>query len=74
MSNNSVPHREAPTYYAPAELVPKLEQCRDAMISLDSSCLHSEGRRESFIKANFVAVKPGDEIPLKGVHSGPKTR
>ena len=44
------------------------------MMLLDSSCLHSEGRRESLIKANFVAVKPGDEILLKGIHSGSKTR
>jgi hypothetical protein len=66
--------REAPTYYAPAELIPQLEQCRDAMMALDASCLHPNGGRKSLVGANFVAVRPGDEILLKGICSGSKTR
>ena len=68
-------NREVPTYYAPAELIPQLKQCRDAMMALDSSTLHSASkRRESLISSNFVAVRPGDEFMLKGIHSGSKTR
>jgi hypothetical protein len=44
------------------------------MMALDASSLHSKSKRESLIKANFIAVKPGDEFMLKGIHSGSKTR
>ncbi|KAL3776795.1 hypothetical protein HJC23_011924 [Cyclotella cryptica] len=66
---------EAPTYFVPADLVPHLEQCREAMISLDASQMHNSngGRKESLIQVNFISVKPGDEFILKGIHSGSKT-
>jgi len=81
----------APTYFVPAELLPQLEQCREAMSLLDSanyatttlvSTLKSNpshenkdesGRKESLMNMNLVPVKPGDEFPLQGIHSGSKT-
>jgi hypothetical protein len=43
-------------------------------MALDASSLHSKSTRESLIEANFIAVKPGDEFLLKGIHYGSKTR
>lgn len=70
-------HSEAPTYFVPAPLLPQLQQCRDAMSLLDACNLNPDGeggRKESLIKMKFVAVGPGDEIVLKGIHFGSKTR
>lgn len=63
----------------PASLLPQIEQCRDAMALLDASNLHPDGeegggRRESLIKMKLVPVRDGDEIPLKGISYGSKTR
>jgi len=35
---------------------------------------NGNSRRESLIKMNLVAVNPGDEIELKGINYGSKTR
>ena len=71
---------QAPTYFVPAQLLPQIEKCRDAMSSLDAVCAASAGendespRRMSLIKMNLVPVKAGDEVQLKGIHYGSKTR
>ena len=49
------------------------------MALLDASNLHPDGeegggRRESLIKMKLVPVRDGDEIPLKGISYGSKTR
>ncbi|KAL9182268.1 hypothetical protein ACHAXT_012920 [Thalassiosira profunda] len=65
-----------PTYFVPAQLLPQIEQCRDAMSALDASNAHPEnggGRNRSLIKMNLVPVRPGDEVLLKGIGYGPKT-
>jgi len=35
---------------------------------------NGNSRRESLININLVAVHPGDEIELKGINYGSKTR
>lgn len=71
---------EAPTYYVPAQLVPQIERCRDAMSLLDAShdeseegCSGGGGRTNSLIQMKLVPVHPGDEIALKGISFGSKT-
>ena len=56
--------------------MPSIERCRDAMSALDATNLDPEGggRAESLIGMKLVAMKPGDEIPLKGINYGSKTR
>ena len=76
---NNQHNREAPTYFMPAPLLPQIEKCRDAMSLLDASNLHPngtdcKGRNESLIKMKLVPVSGGDEIPLKGIRYGSKTR
>jgi len=54
-----------------------IEQCRDAISQLDASNLNSDredGRNESFIKMKLVPVRAGDEVPLRGLNYGSKTR
>jgi len=54
------------TYYVPAALVPKLEEARKAMSSIDAFNAGSEGcRSESLLNMNIVGVNSGDEIELK---------
>lgn len=54
-----------PTYYVPSALVPKLEQAREVISSIDAMSDGSEGSRaESMLKMNIVGVNAGDEIPL----------
>ncbi|KAL7533860.1 hypothetical protein ACHAWF_004644 [Thalassiosira exigua] len=67
----------APTYFVPAPLLPQVEQCRDAMSLLDASNINPEedgGRRKSLIDMKLVAVHHGDEVALKGIRFGSKTR
>lgn len=71
-------NRAAPTYFVPAQLLPQLEQCRDAMSLLDASNIsppgeEGAGRTKSLIKMKLVPVHPGDEIPLEGINV-PQTR
>lgn len=55
-----------PTYYVPAALVPKLEEARMLMSSIDAFNDGSEGcRSESLLNMNIVGVNAGDEIELK---------
>ncbi len=76
---------EAPTYFVPAQLLPQIEQCRNAMSLIDSFTIakksddkystnnvKSEGR-ENLLKMKLIPVKPGDEFPLKGITYGSKT-
>lgn len=81
INNNSA----APTYFIPAQLLPQIQQCQDAMSNLDASnnMYHSSegdskctsaGRNESLIQMKLVPVNPGDEILLKGITCGSKTR
>ena len=81
INNNSA----TPTYFIPAQLLPQVKQCQDAMSNLDASNImyHSSegdskctsaGRNESLIQMKFVPVNPGDEILLKGITYGSKTR
>lgn len=77
---------EAPTYFVPAQLLPQIEQCRNAMSLIDSFTIarksddnkystnnvKSEGR-ENLLKMKLIPVKPGDEFPLKGISYGSKT-
>lgn len=70
---------EAPTYFVPAQLLPQIEQCRNAMSLIDSFTTSkksddnkSEGR-ENLLKMKLIPVKPGDEFPLKGITYGSKT-
>eukprot|EP00571_Detonula_confervacea_P004956 CAMPEP_0172322098 /NCGR_PEP_ID=MMETSP1058-20130122/45025_1 /TAXON_ID=83371 /ORGANISM="Detonula confervacea, Strain CCMP 353" /LENGTH=370 /DNA_ID=CAMNT_0013037747 /DNA_START=139 /DNA_END=1251 /DNA_ORIENTATION=+ len=73
---------EAPTYFVPAQLLPQIEQCRDAMSLLDASNIPHPGgegeegcggRTKSLIKMKLVPVHAGDEILLKGINYGSKT-
>ena len=67
----------APTCFVPAALIPQLERCRDAFSLLDASNLHPEeegGRTKSLINVKLVPVNAGDEILLKGINYGSKTR
>mmetsp|Transcript_12184 Transcript_12184/g.28687 ORF Transcript_12184/g.28687 Transcript_12184/m.28687 type:complete len:193 (-) Transcript_12184:21-599(-) len=70
---------QAPTYFVPAQLLPQIEKCRDAMSSLDAVCATSADendgslRGKSLIKMNLVSVEDGDEVQLKGIQYGSKT-
>eukprot|EP00581_Thalassiosira_minuscula_P011177 CAMPEP_0183721010 /NCGR_PEP_ID=MMETSP0737-20130205/13457_1 /TAXON_ID=385413 /ORGANISM="Thalassiosira miniscula, Strain CCMP1093" /LENGTH=407 /DNA_ID=CAMNT_0025950973 /DNA_START=5 /DNA_END=1228 /DNA_ORIENTATION=+ len=67
----------AATYFVPAQLMPQIEKCRDAMSLLDASNTHTDeegGRKTSLISMNLVPVYPGDEVPLKGIHYGSKSK
>ena len=78
----------APTYFVPAQLMPQLKQCQESMSNLDAMNIQQQqtdedggecsdngnNRRESLINMNLVAVNPGDEIELKGINYGSKTR
>ena len=71
--------REAPTYFVPAQLLPQIEQCRNAMSMIDSFTTTTSGDenkttgRENLLKMTLVPVNPGDEFPLKGITYGSKT-
>lgn len=72
--------REAPTYFVPAQLLPQIEQCQNAMSLIDSSTTTSSSDdenenkgRENLLKMTLVPVNPGDEFPLKGITYGSKT-
>jgi len=66
--------------------MPQIKQCQEAMSNLDAmniqqqsdedggECDNGNSRRESLINMNLVAVNPGDEIALKGINYGSKTR
>ena len=67
--------------------MPQIKQCQEAMSNLDAMNTQQQqtedegecsdnghSRRESLIKMNLVAVHPGDEIVLKGINYGSKTR
>lgn len=75
----------AATYFVPAQLLSRIEQCRDAMSNLDATSniinqLEDESngttttRKKSLLKMNLVPVHDGDEMPLKGIHYDSKTR
>jgi len=70
---------EAPTYFVPAQLLPQIEQCRNAMSMIDSFTTTTSGDenkttgRENLLKMTLVPVNPGDEFPLKGITYGSKT-
>lgn len=74
----------APTYFIPAQLLPQIEQCRDAMSLLDACNMHDHegggeseavvGRNKSLINMKLVPVHSGDEFELKGISYGTKTR
>eukprot|EP00546_Thalassionema_frauenfeldii_P001691 CAMPEP_0178932608 /NCGR_PEP_ID=MMETSP0786-20121207/22735_1 /TAXON_ID=186022 /ORGANISM="Thalassionema frauenfeldii, Strain CCMP 1798" /LENGTH=310 /DNA_ID=CAMNT_0020609965 /DNA_START=226 /DNA_END=1155 /DNA_ORIENTATION=- len=62
---HSVAYGGTPTYYVPSALVPKLEQARDVISSIDAMSDGSEGSRsESLLKMNIIGVNAGDEIQL----------
>ena len=48
------------------------------MSNLDATNIHPEGEecggRRDLIMMNLVPIHPGDEILLKGIHYGSKTR
>ncbi len=76
----------AATYFVPGPLLAQIERCRDAMSALDASTLNPPadddvGRggstsrtRKSLIEMKLVPINAGDEIPLKGIKYGSKTR
>lgn len=75
-------HREAPTYFVPAQLLPHIEQCRNAMSGIDSFTTKmttsdndrkSSTGRDNLLKMTLVPVNPGDEFPLEGITYGSKT-
>lgn len=76
---SSTSNRDAPTYFVPAQLLPQIEQCRNAMSLVDSfttttsdNKIKNKGR-ENLLKMTLVPVNPGDEFPLKGITYGSKT-
>jgi hypothetical protein len=81
-----LPQSAAATYFVPAPLMPQIERCRDAMSALDAStldippdtdgeaCGGSSRARKSLIRMKLVPVSAGDEIQLKGMKYGSKTR
>jgi ribonuclease BN (tRNA processing enzyme) len=62
----------APTYYAPIEVVPLLENALQAMSALDGAVLENVDedipeRQYKPLQVNFVGVAPGDEVMLSHV-------
>lgn len=74
----------AATYFVPAQLLSRIEQCREAMSNLDATTninpLQDESssstttRKQSLLRMNLVPIHDGDELPLEGIHYDSKTR
>ena len=75
------------TYFVPAPLLPHIERCREAMSALDGVSnaddddddaagggSSSSTRTRSLIEMKLVPIRAGDEVPLKRVRYGSKTR
>ena len=80
ISTHPILLREAPTYFVPAQLLPQIEQCRNAMSLIDSFSMKAsddekdnQESRKGLLKMNLVAVNPGDEFPLEGITFGSNT-
>ncbi len=66
-----------PTYYVPEELVPKIQQAREILSDIDSTCRNDpksqqQKREKGLLKMNIVPVKIGTEIEIvqSKVHNG----
>ena len=71
-------------YFVPERLLPHIERCREAMSALDGASNAdddddaagggSSSRTRSLVEMKLVPIRAGDEVPLKRVRYGSKTR